>query len=77
MTKVHYEVVPHDGGWTYKAGDVFAETFKSREAAEGAAKRAAAEQRLSNDPAEIEFEDEKGVWHAEHTDGDPPETDVD
>lgn len=76
MTKVHYEVVEHDGGWTYKAGDVFAETFRTREMAEVAARRAAAEQRLSGDPAEIEYEDEKGVWHAEHSEGEPPETDV-
>lgn len=77
MPEVHYHVVPHDGGWTYKVGDVFAETYKTREAAEVAAKRAAAEQRSSNEPAEIEYEDEKGEWHAEHSDGMPPKTDVD
>jgi Uncharacterized protein conserved in bacteria (DUF2188) len=77
MPEVHYHVVQHDGGWTYKVGDIFAETYKTREAAEIAAKRAAAEQRTSNEPAEIEYEDEKGEWHAEHSDGMPPKTDVD
>lgn len=77
MAEVHYHVVEHDGGWTYKVGEVFAETYRTRDAAISAAKRAAAEQRTSNDPAEIEYEDEKGVWHTEHSDGEPPKTDVD
>ena len=41
MSSVHYKVVEHDGGWTYKVGDVFAETFATRAEAEDAAKRAA------------------------------------
>jgi hypothetical protein len=77
MVEVHYHVVQHDGGWTYKVGDVFAETYKTREAAESAARRAAAEQRSGNEPAEIEYEDERGKWHAEHSDGNPPEAIVD
>jgi hypothetical protein len=28
MTKVTYVVVEHDGGWTYKVGEVFSETFR-------------------------------------------------
>jgi hypothetical protein len=78
MSEVHYHVVEHDGGWTYKVGDVFAETFRTRAAALLAAKRAAAEQRLRADPAEIEYEDKEGRWLSEHSEGDvPPETDVD
>ena len=78
MTQVHYHVVQHDGGWTYKVGDVFAETYRTKEAAMAAAQKAAAEQRLRADPAEIEYEDEKGAWRTEHSEGDvPPETDVD
>ena len=72
----HYKIVKHDGGWTYKVGDVFAETFPTRSAAEEAAKRAAAEQRVPTPEHDIEFEDEKGRWHSEHSDGKPPETDV-
>ena len=77
MPEVHYHIVEHDGGWTYKVGDVYAETFRTREAAEVAAKRAAMEQRTPNDPSEIEYETEDGVWHEEHSDGKPPETSVD
>ena len=77
MAEVHYHIVEHDGGWTYKVGDVFAETFKTRAQAEAAAQRAARERRVPSDPAEIEFEDEKGEWRVEHSDGQPPKTDVD
>ena len=73
---VHYQIVQHDGGWTYKVGDVFAETFPTRADAEIAAKRAASEQRVPTEPKDIEFEDEKGRWHTEHSDGAPPDTDV-
>lgn len=76
MTQVHYKIVEHDGGWTYKVGDVFAETFKSRAEAEAAAQRAAAEQRVATEPKDIQFEDAKGSWRTEHSDGTPPETDV-
>jgi len=76
MTEVHYKIVPHDGGWTYKVGDVFAETFRTRAEAETAAQRAAGEQRVPTNPTDIEYEDEKGRWHTEHSDGDAPKTDV-
>jgi hypothetical protein len=76
MAEVHYKIVPHDGGWTYKVGDVFAETFRTRAEAEAAAERAAAEQRVPTAPTDIEYEDEKGRWRTEHSDGDVPDTDV-
>ena len=76
MTQEHYKIVQHDGGWTYKVGNTFAETFATRDEAQAAAKRAAAEQRVPTSPQDIEFEDEKGRWHREHTDGAPPDTDV-
>ena len=37
MNKVTYEIVEHDGGWAYKVGDVFSETFATRELAHAAA----------------------------------------
>lgn len=73
---VHYKIVQHDSGWTYKVGDVFAETFRTRAEAEAAAERAAAEQRVATDPIDIEYEDEKGRWRREHSGGEPPDTDV-
>ncbi len=29
MSHVTYTIVEHDGGWAYKAGDVFSETFRT------------------------------------------------
>lgn len=77
MTKVTYEIVEHDGGWAYKVGDVFSESFLTREDALAAAKRAASEQQLPGETETIEYEDERGTWHQEIDPGDDrPETEV-
>jgi hypothetical protein len=77
MTTVTYEIVEHDGGWAYKVGGTYSETFASHDAAQAAAKRAAAEQRVGGDTAGIVYEDEKGGWHEEVADGgDRPSTEV-
>ncbi len=77
MTKITYHVVQHDGGWAYKLGDVFSETFSSHDAALGAAKRAAAEQQLGGSTTAIQWEDANGKWHEELSRGDDrPETEV-
>ena len=77
MTKIHYAIVEHDGGFAYKLGDVFSETFPSREAAAHAANVAAAEQELPGETEEIEYQDAQGRWTVEHSDGDDrPEADV-
>lgn len=78
MAAAHYKIVEHDGGWAYKLGDVFSETFPTREAAHAAAERVAGEQRAPGEDAEIEYEDSSGRWRVEHADGgDRPVTDVD
>lgn len=77
MTKAHYEVVEHDGGWAYKLDGAFSETFPTKAAAQVAANRAAAEQRVPGAPEDIEFQDKAGKWHFEHAEGsDRPDTDV-
>ena len=77
MTKIEYVIVEHDGGWAYKLGDVYSETFRNRVGAVKAAKRAAAEQRAPGDDVGITYEDANGVWHSELADGhDRPETSV-
>lgn len=77
MTQLHYEIVEHDGGWAYKVGDVLSETFASHADALAAAKDAAARQELPGETTDIEFEDERGVWHEETVRGDDrPDTDV-
>lgn len=77
MTHVTYEIVEHDGGWAYRVGDVFSETFATHDEAVEAA-RIAAEGHMQPGPDEtIEYEDEDGVWHDERTSGkDRPEADV-
>ena len=77
MAKIHYQVVQHDGGWAYKLGDVFSESFGSRAAALGAARRVAREQHVPGNAATIEFQDEAGDWHTEFSAGDDrPDADV-
>jgi hypothetical protein len=77
MTEAKYKIVEHDGGWAYKLGDVFSETFPTHEAALRAAERAASEQRVPGPSETIEYEDERGKWHVERAEGsDRPETDV-
>jgi hypothetical protein len=77
MSHVTYRIVEHDGGWAYKVGEAFSETFKSRELAQGAARRAAREQRIPGDDVTIEYEDGSGHWRDEDTRGDDrPDTDV-
>jgi hypothetical protein len=77
MARVTYAIVEHDGGWAYKVGGTFSETYRSREAAHEAAVRAAEEQRVPGEAATISWEDERGRWHEENSSGgDRPEADV-
>jgi hypothetical protein len=77
MSRVTYEIVEHDGGWAYKVGDTYSETFPTRSDAIAAARIAAAEQRVAGSTEGIEYEDAGGKWHNELSDGrDRPEADV-
>jgi hypothetical protein len=77
MASVHYRIVEHEGGWTYKVGDVFSERYATHDEAREAAERAAAGQMLPGATEDIEFQDEAGDWHEEVALGrDRPETDV-
>lgn len=70
MTDITYTIVEHDGGWAYKLGDVFSETFRTHDAALRAAQRAAGEQRVGGEDTGIVYEDAKGQWHEELSAGD-------
>lgn len=70
MTEIHYKIVEHDGGWTYKLGDVFAETYRTHDDAAAAARAAAAEQQLGGDTVPISWQDADGKWHEEIAKGD-------
>jgi hypothetical protein len=77
MAHVTYRIVEHDGGWAYKLGDVFSETFRTRDAAVKAAHRVAQEQQIPGQTQAIQYEDASGAWHEELARGDDrPEADV-
>ena len=77
MTEVHYQIVEHDGGWAYKVGDVFSETFPTHDDARGAAEAAAAEQQRGGEAEAIEYQDADGTWKVEDSKGeDRPSADV-
>jgi hypothetical protein len=77
VISVKYEIVPHDGGWAYKVGETYSETFATHDEARSAARRAAPEQGRPGDTEVIEFEDEKGRWQHEVASGhDRPSTSV-
>jgi hypothetical protein len=76
MAKIHYQVVPHDGGWAYRMEGTYSEAFPSRAAALKAAHRAATEQHIPGDSSYIEYQDEAGRWHVEASLGsDRPDAD--
>ncbi|WP_295216298.1 DUF2188 domain-containing protein [uncultured Brevundimonas sp.] len=75
MAHVTYRIVEHDGGWAYKSGDTYSETFASHDDAKAAAVRAAREQRVPDQTAAIEYETAAGEWVTESADGhDRPST---
>ena len=77
MSDVHYTIVEHDGGWAYKLGEVFSETFRSHDDARDAADIAAAEQMRGDEDAVIEYQNAEGRWTVETAKGsDRPEVDV-
>jgi hypothetical protein len=77
MTDITYTIVEHDGGWAYKLGDVFSETFATHDAASRAARRAAAEQQLGGKDETISYQNDRGEWKTELSDGgDRPQTHV-
>jgi hypothetical protein len=78
MVAVKYEIVEHDGGWAYKVGQTFSETFRSKDEALRAAHRAADEQQVAGNTEGIRYEDAQGEWHDEISKGgDRPEATVD
>ncbi|MBX9745286.1 MAG: DUF2188 domain-containing protein [Hyphomonadaceae bacterium] len=77
MTKIVYEIIPHDGGWAFKLGDTISQSFLTHDAAYNAAKRVALEQARPDETVAISWEDERGRWHDELSSGDDrPEVDV-
>ena len=69
MTKVSYEIVEHNGGFAYRVGDVFSETFATHQGAHEAAEEAAQRQQLAGDDEQIQYQDADGKWHEEFAPG--------
>lgn len=69
MAGLVYRIVQHDGGWAYKLGDVYSETYATHDQAMAAARAAAARQELPGRTGDIEWEDADGRWHVESVDG--------
>ena len=69
MSDVTYRIVEHDGGFAYKVGDVFSETFPSHDDALQAAQAAAAEQQVPGTTEGIRYQDGAGTWHDETANG--------
>ena len=77
MSRITYEIVEHDGGWAYKVGSTYSETFATHSDALAAARIAAAEQQVAGSTEGIEYEDTTGKWHNELSEGtDRPEAGV-
>ena len=74
MASVRYTVVEHDGGWAYRVGGIYSETFPTRDDAHAAAESAAGRQRLGGETTDIEYEDAAGHWrHELSRSGDRPD----
>jgi len=77
MADVTYEIVEHDGGWAYRLGDVYSETFPTRDQAVQAADDAARRQEMPRETEAIQYQDADGRWHEELARGnDVPQTEV-
>ncbi len=61
MSEVTYKVVEHDGGYAYKVGDTFSETYPSHAEAVQAAQAAAAEQQVPGSTEGIRYQDRAGA----------------
>lgn len=72
MADITYEIVEHNGGFAYKVGDVFSETFGTHRAAHEAAQDASNRQHLQGTPAVIRYQDGAGKWHEEVSTGENP-----
>ena len=78
MSEIHYHVVEHDGGWAYKLGEVYSETYPTHDAALAAARIAARAQGAPGETTAIQYEDSDGRWLTELAEGDDrPVADVD
>lgn len=74
---IAYHVAEHDGGWAYRLGNVWSETFPTHRRALAAAQSAAERQQIDGHDTDITYQRADGTWAAEQVSGaDRPETEV-
>lgn len=74
---VTYHVGEHDGGYAYRLGDVWSETFPDHDSALRAANDAARRQQIGGEEVDISYQLADGQWQSQHVrGGDRPETGV-
>ena len=74
---VTYHVGEHDGGYAYRLGDVWSETFPDHDSALNAENYAARRQQLGGEEVDISFQLADGTWQEQHVNGgDRPQADV-
>jgi hypothetical protein len=61
-SRARYKIVEHDGGWAYKLGDVFFETFASHDDARAAAEQVAEGKQVGGEPVDFAYQDASGEW---------------
>lgn len=77
MAQITYRIQEHDGGWAYRLGETWSETYPDHSSARAAAVRAAREQKVPDEDACIEYQDSEGQWVTQRADGhDRPSTGV-
>ena len=77
MVQITYRIVEHDGGWAYKLGGTYSETFPDHDGARTAAIAVSREQKVPDEDTLIEYADASGRWVTERADGhDRPEVEV-
>ena len=77
MVQITYRIAEHDGGWAYRLGDTWSETYPDHDSARAAAVAAAREQKVPDEDALNEYADASGRWITERADGhDRPEPEV-
>jgi hypothetical protein len=65
---IKYHVAVHDGGFGYRLGEVWSETYPDHDSALVAAK-SIARQQVGGEDAEISFQLSDGRWQTEQLDG--------
>lgn len=77
MTKLNYKIVEREGGYAWKLGDAFSETYPTRDAARAAAVDDANKRQSGRGQTTAQSDGDARRWHNEMADNDTGrETDI-